>query len=64
MTLRSQIEEAAFWGGYACVACAQTKEEGEAREEGLVCSGCGAQLTPASDLVALLARVEADEQGD
>lgn len=59
MTLRSQIEEAAFWEGLACVACAATYEQEEAKAS--ECPECGAHLVPAADLVALLARVEVDE---
>lgn len=57
MTLRSDIEEAAFWEGRVCVGCLETYESLEP-----TCPDCGGPLIEAAGVVRLLESIEGEKE--
>lgn len=60
MSIRKEVDEAAFWDGYTCLSCTHTVPEDEDTDSG--CPKCGADgLVSAALLTRFLDRLEADE---
>lgn len=65
--LRKKLEQAAFWDGWACVACLHVAAEEEDHERGDGCPECdqAGTLVPALMLLGAIVEVEADDpEGD
>lgn len=62
MTLREDVEAAAFWEGWVCLACDHTSTEEEDHDEGDECPECGTKgLVSAKRLERFLERVYEDD---
>lgn len=60
MTLRSKINEAAFWHEHICINCDARFEQPET----LDCAECGGELVSAENLKGLVERLEQECEDD